>query len=240
MGTTSETQQVIVLQHASVETLGTLAEVLRAQEIQPWVVHLYAGEAGPQSLESAAGLIIMGGPMGVYDQADYPFLRHEMRLLEDALKRDKPILGICLGSQLLAAALGSEVRKGRRREIGWHRVKLTAAAQSDRLWEGTGRSFTAFHWHGNFFDLPRHCVSLACSELTRYQAFRYGTTGYGFLFHIETTEDLVADMVRGFPQEAREADVSAEQIVVDAKRNLPALRQISQRVLGRWCGLLRS
>ena len=200
-------------------------------------VHLYAGEACPGSLEDAAGLIVMGGPMGVYEQVAHPFLRDELRLLEDALTRDKPILGICLGSQLLAAALGSNVRKGMRREIGWHWVKLTEAAQVDALWQGIDRSFNAFHWHGDVFDLPRDSVLLASSESTPYQAFRFGTAAYGFLFHIETTEELVADMVRNFPQELRDADASGVQILTEATRNLNGLHRIAQRVFGRWCSL---
>jgi GMP synthase (glutamine-hydrolysing) len=234
----SKGRKVLVLQHADVETFGSFHEVLRAEEIGVRAIQLYAGEACPRSLEGADGLIVMGGPMGVYEQNAHPFLRDELRLLEDALKRDKPILGVCLGSQLLAAALGREVRKGLRREIGWHWVKLTEIAQSDPLWQGIDRSFNAFHWHGDVFDLPRDSVLLASSQLTSNQAFRCGTKAYGFLFHIETTEQLVAAMVRSFPEEVRDVGASSIEIQVEAARNLPALHRIAQTVFGRWCSLL--
>jgi GMP synthase (glutamine-hydrolysing) len=212
--------------------------VLRTLDIHLRRVDLYAGAACPHSLEDADGLIVMGGPLGVYEQTVHPFLRDELRLIEDALTYDKPILGICLGSQLLAAALGSKIRKGLLREIGWHWVKLTEAGQVDPLWQGIDRSFNAFHWHGDVFDLPRDSVLLASSELTPNQAFRFGTKSYGFLFHIETTEDLVADMVRSFPQELRKAGASGVQILSEATRNLNGLHRIAQRVFGRWCSLL--
>lgn len=233
-------RQVTVLQHAAVETLGTFADVLGTEGIQVRPIRLYAGEPCPLNLLDSQGLIVMGGPMGVRDHAAYPFLRDEMRLIEDALKRDKPILGVCLGSQLLATALGSDVRRGARKEIGWYRVALTKGAQSDLLWKGSATSFTAFHWHGDIFNLPRDSVSLASSDLTPHQAFRYGTKAYGLLFHIETTEELVAGMVRSFPEELQEAGVPGEQILTESNRNLPGLRQIAERFFGHWYGLLQS
>jgi GMP synthase (glutamine-hydrolysing) len=120
--------------------------------------------------------------MGVYDAPRYPFLSAEMRLIEDALRRDKAVLGVCLGSQLLAAALGAQVVKGRQKEIGWHPVNLSPDAVSDPVWYQVAPSFMALHWHGDVFNLPAGAISLASSALTEYQAFRYGRSTYGFLF----------------------------------------------------------
>lgn len=102
--------------------------------------------------------------MGVYEQDRYPFLSEEIRLIETALKQEKPLLGVCLGSQLLAAALGVKVTKGRKKEIGWHPVNLTDAATTDPLWGGVKSPFVAYHWHGDTFELPRAAVSLASSN----------------------------------------------------------------------------
>jgi GMP synthase (glutamine-hydrolysing) len=126
----------------------------------------------------AAGLIVMGGPMGVYEEARFPFLRRERNLIERALADRVPVLGICLGSQLLASALGAPVRKGLRKEIGWHPVYLEDAAGDDPLFRETPVEFDAFHWHGDVFDLPTGAVRLAHSSLTEYQAFRYGENAY--------------------------------------------------------------
>src|SRR5262249_25507763 len=141
------------------------------------------GQPIPRSIGEAAGLIVMGGPMGVYEQDRYPYLTDEIRLIEDALGVGKPILGICLGSELLAAALGAEVRRATSKEIGWHRVSLTDSALEDKLLSGIDSSFMAYHWHGDEFELPVGAVALIRSDATANQAFRYGDRAYGFLFH---------------------------------------------------------
>ena len=140
----------------------------------------------------------MGGPMGVYEQDRYPFLRDELRLIEAALKDGRPVLGVCLGSQLLAAALGAKVVKGPGKEIGWYPVSLLAGARDDRLFGSAPDSFTPLHWHGDVFDLPAGAVALATSEKTPLQAYRYGENVYGLLFHIEPDAAIVAGMVRDF------------------------------------------
>src|SRR5262249_28104091 len=146
---------VLVLQHEQVEGLGTIAESLSDAGVTPRYSRAHAGEPVPRELGSAAGLIIMGGPMGVYDADRYPFLRDEMRLIEKALASGAPVLGICLGSQLLAHTLGADVKPSGGKEIGWYQVRLTAAGQEDPLWRGIPSAFTAFHWHGDLFALPQ-------------------------------------------------------------------------------------
>ncbi|MBI4308419.1 MAG: type 1 glutamine amidotransferase, partial [Chloroflexi bacterium] len=116
---------VLVLQHAAPETLGAIADALKAAGLAFRYVRTFAGEPVPQDLGDAAGLVAMGGPQSVYEQDRFPYLRDELRLIERALKAGRPILGICLGSQLLAAALGAPVTRGKQKEIGWHRVALT-------------------------------------------------------------------------------------------------------------------
>jgi GMP synthase (glutamine-hydrolysing) len=110
--------EVIVLQHAPCETLGTIEDSIIAAQMKARYIRSYAGDPVPDSIDSAAGLVVMGGPMGVYDQEQYPFLRQELRLIERTVADRAPVLGVCLGSQLLATALGAQVRKGSRKEIG--------------------------------------------------------------------------------------------------------------------------
>ena len=118
-------KKIIVLQHAAPETLGTIEAVLQTHGFEPAYVRIFAGDRVPTALDDAAGLIVMGGPMSVYEQQQYPHLRAELSLIESALKARRPVLGVCLGSQLLAAALGSPVVAGRQKEIGWYPLQLT-------------------------------------------------------------------------------------------------------------------
>lgn len=230
--------RVLVLQHVGPETPGTIANALDVFGVTAEYARIFEGQPVPPELGNQAGLIVLGGPMGVYDYARYPFLRDEMRLIEQALRLERPVLGVCLGSQLLAATLGSNVRKGSRKEIGWYEITLTEAATSDPLWTGTESSFVAYHWHGDVFDLPHGAVSLASSTLTECQAFRYGRNAYGFLFHMEVTEDIIGDMVRTFSDELRDVNVDGQNLVAQSRRYLPSLKKVGSRVFSRWVGLL--
>ena len=146
------------LHHVACEQLGMLAAALQAAKLEVRSIQAHAGEPVPVTLDGIDGLIVMGGPMGVHDTDQYPFLRDELRLIEQALKRELPILGVCLGSQLLATALGARVRPGKRKELGWHPLALTPDAGQDPLWKDVGSPFTGFHWHGDVYDLPQAAV----------------------------------------------------------------------------------
>jgi len=170
---------VFVFQHSPCETLGVIAQTLASVGCVVRYIRSYAGESIPATLGETAGLIVMGGPMGVYESARYPFLLEEMRLIGEALRAGTPILGVCLGSQLLAGTLGAQVVRAASKEIGWHPVTLAASAKEDRLWSGVEQSFMAFHWHGDIFELPQGAVALASSAATACQAFRYSEQAYG-------------------------------------------------------------
>ncbi len=229
-------RQVVVVQHAEVEKPGIIAGALASHgySIQP--VLTFNAQPMPRDLGGAQALVVMGGPMSVCEQDRYPFLRDEIRLIEKTLRDGKPVLGVCLGSQLLAAALGAAVRKGQK-EIGWYPVTLTEQAAEDLLLRGIERSFTACHWHGDVFDLPRKAVSLAASSRTECQAFRYGHNAYGFLFHLEMTPDTLEAMARTFASELKEEGIESEEIVRRGHECLPDLKKIGNSVFERWAGL---
>jgi len=230
---------VIVIQHVPCETPGTIAHALQSTGTVARYIRTFQGDPVPPTMGDAAGLVVMGGPMGVYEQELYPFLRDEMRLMEDALHREKPILGVCLGSQLLAVTLGASVTRGRQKEIGWHPIRLTPAAARDPLWKGCPSSFMAYHWHGDVFPLPRGAVALASSPLTVYQAFRYGPNAYGFLFHMEVTRQIIEEMVGTFSDELQEEGLDGQQLLAASDRLLPSLERIGSTVFRRWAGLAR-
>lgn len=229
---------VWVIQHIECEIPGTIADVLNEKGISIQTVDAYKGEPVPKEMGAAAGVVIMGGPMGVYEEDRYPFLCDEIRLIERAVKEDKAVLGVCLGSQLLAKALGARVTKGKKKEIGWYPVSLAKGATKDRLWTGVEPSFTAYHWHGDVFELPRGAELLASSASTPYQAFRYGGRAYGFLFHMEVTEKIIAGMVRSFSEELKQEAIDGRQIAEQAGNYLSSLQGIGRVVFRRWAGLV--
>jgi GMP synthase (glutamine-hydrolysing) len=222
------------LQHTPSENLGTIEDVLLVNQVGAEDIQTYLGKPVPQEMADKAGLIVMGGPMGVYEQAKYPFLRDEMRLIESALALGRPVLGVCLGSQLLAAALGAEVKKGERKELGWHAVTLSDLAAQDPLFAGVNTEFWPFHWHGDVFSLPKQAEGLASSRQTPCQAFRYGMNAYGILFHLEVTREQILQMLSDFAEELREAGGNAAEIAEQTPRRLPLLENIAGDVFGRW------
>ena len=230
---------VTILQHIQCETPGIISDCLQAANIDMRFVRTFEENPIPLTLDAQAGLIIMGGPMSVYDQSQFPFLRAEQRLIENALKDDKPVLGVCLGSQLLAATLGADVKSGTQKEIGWHPVTLTESAASDALWKDLPAQFTAYHWHGDVFDLPHGAVSLAASERTPCQGFRYGENAYGFLFHMEVTEQIIKNMVVEFEEELKAEAIAAESIIPKIKDYLSKLQATGGEVFGRWVKSLK-
>lgn len=227
-----------VLQHLAAEPLGIIGEALEAGGIDAEYVRVFAGDPVPGDMNGAAGLVVMGGSMAVYEQGEYPFLSHEIRLMEVALKAEKPVLGICLGSQLLASALGAEVRKADQKEIGWLPITMTEAASADRMFRGVEPSFTAYHWHGDVFDLPAGAAVLASSTQTDCQAFAYQERAYGLLFHLEATHKIVEDMVRGFAGELDEERIDGAEIIAQTHEHLPQLQRIGASVFQRWARLI--
>ena len=138
------------------------------------------------------------------------------------MKSDLPVLGVCLGAQILAAALGAKVdRNPNGKEIGWHPIRLGDSAKEDRLMRDLPATMTPFHWHGDIFDLPPGAVSLASSDKTPCQAFRHGDKTYGFQFHFEVTQEGVAAMAAAFAKELVRENIPADRMIAQADEFIP-------------------
>jgi GMP synthase (glutamine-hydrolysing) len=231
---------LLAVQHTPVENLGTLGDVLRSASIPYEYVRTQEGEPIPESAEGLGGLVVLGGPMSVYETEQYPHLKEEVQLIRDALGREVPVLGVCLGSQLLAQALGTEVGPAGAKELGWGEVKTTGEAFYDPLFGALGGSFAAFHWHGDAFELPEGAVLLASSGPTPVQAFRFGEKTYGLLFHLEVDERLVRNMLDAFEDEAREAGEDPYGILRQTPEHLPQLMARAGRFYEGFLRLLSS
>jgi GMP synthase (glutamine-hydrolysing) len=201
---------VLVLRHMAQETAGTLEHALTRAGLAIHYVDLYQEVPARLPLDEASGLVVLGGPMNVDEVDRYPFLKLDVLWIRQALEARLPLLGICLGSQLLAKALGARVYPNSVKEIGWYPLRLLPTADDDPLLSGLNCHLLdllpaihndplrdrqgivpVFQWHGDTFDLPGDAVLLAEGALCRNQAFRWGPSAYGLQFHIEMTAAMI-------------------------------------------------
>jgi GMP synthase (glutamine-hydrolysing) len=180
-----------VIQNVAIEDAGLFGKALEEAGVSTRVVPVWDGADVPESPDGAAGIAILGGPMGVYERDRFPFLDRELTLARRAAEGGVPFLGICLGSQILAEAMGGKVYPGERAELGWAPVALTGDGFSDPVLGGGPSDFEVFHWHGDTFNLPPGAVRLASSSLVQNQAFRWGRRAYGLQFHLEFTPAII-------------------------------------------------
>jgi len=225
----------VVIRHVELEHIGTIATAFDRAQIRYHYRDVFRGEPVPENLSGLGGLIVMGGPMGVYEADRYPFLKAEMNLIRQASQSQLPVLGICLGAQLIAAALGARVYPGPQKEIGWYPVQVVA--QEDELARDLPSPFMAFHWHGDTFDLPSGAVRLFRSQLYENQAFRYRGHIYAFQFHFEINAAMIADWLldKGCQREiAAVPGLSADTIRGQTGQYASGLERLSELVFTRF------
>lgn len=209
------------LQHVPFEDIGSMAEDFRNRNFPVSTTHWYRGDSAPD-LGSFDALIVMGGPMGIYDEAIHPWLADEKILIKNAIAAGKIVLGICLGAQLIADVLGAKVTRNAHKEIGWLPIAINTDATTHPIAQAFARNPNVFHWHGDTFALPPGAVHLASSEGCANQAYAYKDQVFGFQFHLETTPasaqaliEHCAEDIDGsrYTQSAQEILASGEKFV---------------------------
>jgi GMP synthase-like glutamine amidotransferase len=185
--------RVLVIENYNSTPSGAVGRVLAGQGVALDTRQAFLGASLPEDASGHDGLIVLGGGQNALDDANDPFMPGVVDLIRRVGEADKPVLGICLGSQLIARAHGAENIIGRPLEFGWHEVRPTAAGRDDAVLAGLGEGAPLFHWHNDTFTLPPGAVHLAESDMTDHQAFRVGRATYGIQFHFEADRRLVTD-----------------------------------------------
>jgi GMP synthase (glutamine-hydrolysing) len=183
--------RILVFQHVAAEPLGTLDPLIRRRGHRIKFVNFEREPDAQPAIDRYHGLVVLGGPMNVEDAGQRAHLVTEMRVIEQALRQDKPVLGICLGAQLLAHVLGAPVRRHARAEIGWYELATTPVGRADPVLAPLGERAPVFQWHAYTFDLPAGAQHLARTGSCENQAFRYARSAYGFQFHLEVDRRLI-------------------------------------------------
>lgn len=190
-------QKILFIQHAAHEGPANIGSWLKENKYDYSVNHIYKTASITDNDFDA--LIILGGPMGSYDEDKFTWMKSEKKFIERAVKDGKKVLGVCLGSQLLADVLGAKVYPHKHKEIGWFPITISDSPASERLFSGVPKTLDVFHWHGDTFDLPKDAELLTSNEATINQAFSYGDNVVGLQFHIEVAQNDIEDWIKASP-----------------------------------------
>ena len=230
---------VLVIRHARTEGAGFFGLFLDQKHI-PWhMICLDKGDVLPSDMANYSGLVMMGGPMSVND--DLPWIAQELTLIRQAMAENLPVLGHCLGGQLISKALGAKVSANPVKEIGWGEVRASADAKAAQLF-GVN-TFESFHWHGETFELPEGAQHLLASQYCQNQAYRIGSA-IAFQCHIEMTEEMVNTWCENGADELSASSSSpavqqAEQIQSNLAQRVAKLNQVATHVYSKWIEMLK-
>lgn len=230
--------RVLVLQHVAAEPLGVLDPMLRARGHRIRYVNFARQPDAEPRLERYQAMVVLGGPMQVTDTRNHPHLVTECRLIEQALRKEIPVLGICLGGQLISHVLGGRVSPAEQAEIGWYDIGPTRATAKDPVLSPLDQARPIFQWHHWGFECPPDSASIACSDASGCQAFRHGESAWGFQFHLELDERLINRWLKlpfyRADLERSGLAVTTERIQAETREHLPGALALADRVFGAW------
>lgn len=233
-------KSAIAIRHLHFEDLGTLGPLLEGAGYQVRYVDVCVEDIAALSPVESDLLIVLGGPIGAYQDDLYPTLKDELRLLEDRLASQRPTLGICLGAQLMARALGARVYPAGGKEIGWGPVTLSAAGRESAFRHLGQDGVAVLHWHGDTFDLPRRATLLASSGFCRNQAYAWGPSAVGFQFHPEAAAARLEQWFIGHACEIAAAGLSVAVLRADTTRYASCLEVQAHKSFTEWLASISS
>lgn len=194
------------LQHVTFENPGSILKWAQANNYPVTATQLYNDEALPE-VSDFDWLVVMGGPMNIYEEAQYPWLKAEKAFIKAAIEANKVVLGLCLGSQLIADIIGGKVVKNKQKEIGWFPITFFEEAKASPLFAFFPDNPVVFHWHGDtFVELPPEATVIAASAACQNQAFVYQKRVFGFQFHLENTQAIIKDLIKNCGDEMIPSD----------------------------------
>ncbi len=196
---------VLLIKHIDIEGPGLIEYCLEQEKISYQILELKPSVHLPK-LDHFTHIVLLGGSMNVYEEDRYPFLKDEDLFIKEAIQRGKAILGICLGAQLIAKALGAKVFKSPVKEIGWYDVSLTDEGSKDPFFSYLPKTFPVFQWHEDTFEIPKVGKLIVTSNFVPHQAFRYGEKVYGLQFHLEVTEEMIHEWMEAYEEESRNSE----------------------------------
>lgn len=222
---------VLIIKHIDIEGPGLILDYVVDSGIGFKTIELSRGEELPERLCDVSAVFIMGGPMNVYEEDKYPFLRKEDNFIKQLLIKNIPVLGICLGAQLLAKSQGALIMRAPFEEIGWYKVRLTDKGAEDPLFFGIEKQIDVFQWHQDTFMLPKGAKLLATSQLCENQAFRIGECAWGLQFHIEMTQDLIIDWAEEYiNSQDKELRKKATFMIEDYRRLKVSYKEVAKKI----------
>ena len=225
-----------IVQHVECEGPGYLGDFLHDNGIEYEIARMYEGEQLPENFDV---LIVLGGPMNVYEEQRYPYLKGLNTTIKNFATGGGLYLGFCLGGQLLAKALGAKVRKNQTKEIGNFEIQLTDGGVEDPLFKGFNTVFPALGWHGDSFEIPAVAIKLVESELCANQAFRF-KNAYGLQFHLETTPGMLAEWTEVYADELNEEGINAAALIEETKRKVDIYRESSNQLFTNLFGWVKN